>query len=142
MTTEFVESSHGNTRTHGCSTHACARTNQLACHRRAPSPSCPLAKCTTTHNQQPFSRDYDDEKKSSKKYLPTIDFLLHQTFSFSAGPPTIGWKGLEQDAAMKPYVPMLKRLLDCDYKSRARINEAVLLTQQLPGGETFPQDTR
>ena len=86
----------------------------------------------------PFSRSYDTEMKSIKRYMPTIDYLMYQTFNFQPGPPDLDWRAMLADPQKKLYVPLLKRMLDCDYRARARIDEVVELILQLPGGQVAP----
>merc|ERR1711998_451532 len=91
-------------------------------------------------------------KKSVAKYLPTLDHWLFVSSGFEKGPPErisssqegegnllINWKKMAEDPRKKYYVFLLRRLLDCDYKNRATVGEALAIVETLPGGRTGPQ---
>ena len=97
----------------------------------------------------PFERNFEKAKADETKYLQMVSYFMFETPTFSPGPPdkndqgavAFDWETLAKDKTYQDFVPMLKRMLDCDYRSRATVNEVMRMVMELHGGEVAPPDS-
>ena len=97
----------------------------------------------------PFNRNFKKAKEDETKYLMMVNYFMFETPTFSPGPPdkddhghvVFNWEKLAKDVKYADFVPMLKRMLDCDYRSRATITEVMRMIMELHGGQVAPPDS-
>ena len=98
----------------------------------------------------PMDRHFQKARSDESKYLMTLDWFMYATPSFTPGPPekkddgtpSVGWAAMAKDEKFSAYVPMLRRMLDCDYRSRATTNEMMRLVMEMPGLPPGPPGAR
>ena len=98
----------------------------------------------------PLDRQFQLAKRDELKYLMSLNWFMSFTPSFSPGPPekkndetpSVNWEAMAKDKKFSAYVPMLRRMLDCDYRSRATTNEVMRLVMEMPGLPPGPPGAR